>query len=189
MNEVANLLLQEKPALALLSISNHGRTYASVISKEVDTTFAHATKILGRMEQRGLVAFVEDEGDNRIKGVELTEQGKRVADALSALVAAVEDRGKKRKGNKNRKKKTIPASEPDGRILRLSRAVEEIYGGELKGKDSLGEEEYLRIGFRLGPYKREIARLQKLKNQKSLSSLKTRIEHLMMLREKLYTKN
>jgi hypothetical protein len=52
-----HLFLQEKPALALLTIGALEKTYASVITKEINSTFAHTTKILSKMEHYGLVKF------------------------------------------------------------------------------------------------------------------------------------
>ena len=73
------LFLQEKPTLTLLFIGSMEKTYASVISKEIDSTFAHTTRILAKMEHSGLIRFTFD---GRIKFVELTEYGKGVETAL-----------------------------------------------------------------------------------------------------------
>ncbi|MDY9928145.1 MarR family winged helix-turn-helix transcriptional regulator [Methanosarcina sp.] len=77
--DAEKLFLQEKPTLALLFIGSMGKTYASVISKEIDSTFAHTTRILSKMEQSGLIRFTFE---GRIKFVELTEYGKEVETAL-----------------------------------------------------------------------------------------------------------
>ena len=46
---VEKLFLQEKPTLTLLFIGSMGKDpYASVISKEIDSTFAHTTRILSK---------------------------------------------------------------------------------------------------------------------------------------------
>src|SRR4030042_5501984 len=78
-NNTEKLFLQEKPTLALLFIGSMGRTYASIISKEIDSTFAHTTRILAKMEQCGLIRFTFE---GRIKFVELTEYGGEVETAL-----------------------------------------------------------------------------------------------------------
>lgn len=83
-----NLFLQEKPTLALLAIWSHKRTYASVVTKEINSTFAHTTKILSKMEELGLVRFTVD---GRIKYVELTEYGLEVVDALKQLITSLKD--------------------------------------------------------------------------------------------------
>jgi DNA-binding MarR family transcriptional regulator len=77
--DAEKLFLQEKPTRALLFIGSTGKTYASVISKEIDSTFAHTTRILSKMEQSGLIRFTLE---GRIKFVELTEYGKEVETAL-----------------------------------------------------------------------------------------------------------
>ena len=104
------LFLQEKPTLALLFIGSMGKTYASVISKEIDSTFAHTTRILTKMEQCGLIRFTFE---GRIKFVELTEYGTEVETALKefrdiiAKEPAVESIDKEesevKDGKKNRK--------------------------------------------------------------------------------------
>ncbi len=81
------LFLQEKPTLALLTIWSLQKTYASVITKEINSTFAHTTKILSKMEEHGLVQFSVE---GRVKYVELTEHGYRVVEALKNLVMAIE---------------------------------------------------------------------------------------------------
>lgn len=78
-DDAEKLFLQEKPTLALLFIGSMEKTYASVISKEIDSTFAHTTRILTKMEQCGLIRFTFE---GRIKFVELTEYGKDVEIAL-----------------------------------------------------------------------------------------------------------
>jgi DNA-binding MarR family transcriptional regulator len=77
--DAEKLFLQEKPTRALLFIGSTGKTYASVVSKEIDSTFAHTTRILSKMEQSGLIRFTFE---GRIKYVELTEYGKKVETAL-----------------------------------------------------------------------------------------------------------
>lgn len=81
------LFLQEKPTLALLAIWSFQKTYASVITKEINSTFAHTTKILSKMEEYGLVQFSVE---GRVKYVELTDHGYRVVEALKNLIMAIE---------------------------------------------------------------------------------------------------
>jgi len=82
------LFLQEKPTRALLFIGSMGKTYASVISKEIDSTFAHTTRILAKMEQCGLIRFTSE---GRIKFVELTEYGREVEAALKEFRDLIEE--------------------------------------------------------------------------------------------------
>ena len=80
------LFLQEKPTLVLLAISSFKKTYASVITKEINSTFAHTTKILSKMEDYGLVKFTVE---GRVKYVELTEHGIKTVDSMKALIVAL----------------------------------------------------------------------------------------------------
>ncbi|ABE51629.1 HTH transcriptional regulator, MarR/SlyA family [Methanococcoides burtonii DSM 6242] len=81
------MFLQEKPTLVLLAIWFYGRTYASVITKEINSTFAHTTKVLSRMEEDGLVQF---SFEGRIKYVELTEKGTNVVSILKDLIISLD---------------------------------------------------------------------------------------------------
>ncbi|MGB3908207.1 MAG: MarR family winged helix-turn-helix transcriptional regulator [Methanomethylovorans sp.] len=81
------LFLQEKPTLALLAIWSFQKTYASVITKEINSTFAHTTKILSKMEEHELVKFTME---GRVKYVELTDLGFKVVEALKNLIIALE---------------------------------------------------------------------------------------------------
>lgn len=98
--DAEKLFLQEKPTLALLFIGSKGQTYASVISKEIDSTFAHTTRILSKMEQCGIL---KSTSEGRIKFVELTEYGKKVEAALKEFrniagkkIEEVEEEGKEK---------------------------------------------------------------------------------------------
>ncbi|MCL7410718.1 MAG: MarR family transcriptional regulator [Methanosarcinaceae archaeon] len=77
------LFLQEKPTLALLAINSLKKTYASVITKEINSTFAHTTKILSKMEEHGLVKFTVE---GRVKYVELTEHGIKTVDSMKNMM-------------------------------------------------------------------------------------------------------
>ena len=78
------LFLQEKPTLALLAISSLNKTYASVITKEISSTFAHTTKILSKMEEHGLVEFTVE---GRVKYVELTEHGMKTVETMKGMIS------------------------------------------------------------------------------------------------------
>ncbi|AKB20065.1 MULTISPECIES: hypothetical protein [unclassified Methanosarcina] len=94
--DAEKLFLQEKPTLALLFIGLMGKTYASIISKEIDSTFAHTTRILSKMKQSGLIRFTFE---GRIKFVELTEYGKEVENALKEFRNIIADGYPSREGS------------------------------------------------------------------------------------------
>lgn len=155
--EVENLFLQEKPTLALLTIWSLRKTYASVITKQINSTFAHTTKILSKMDDMGLVQFTSE---GRIKYVELTEYGVDVVTNLRdfittlgenlpekyrELVATVEE--EESEGTQlNRESKEILE-----RIKTLRNKIEEIYGQLVEANASED-----RIKLKLGPFSREI---------------------------------
>lgn len=172
------LFLQEKPTLALLFIGSMGKTYASVISKEIDSTFAHTTRILSKMEQCGLIRFTFE---GRIKFVELTKYGRDVETALkdfrdmiaqeplietaekeeSERKAAEEGKGEKA-AEEEEKEKLEKAKELDPlnaeileKIKSLISKIEGIHRGSLEQGDSRDT-----ISRKLGPYSRDIKKLQ-----------------------------
>jgi DNA-binding MarR family transcriptional regulator len=175
---VEKLFLQEKPTRALLFIGSMGKTYASVISKEIDSTFAHTTRILSKMEQCGLIRFTFE---GRIKFVELTGYGRDVENALKefrdiiaeepVIEKAQEDESEKENLKKGEGEK---ASEEEGnekleqaeeldplnaeileKIKNLRNKIESIYTSALEQRDSKDS-----ISRKLGPYSRDIKKLQ-----------------------------
>ena len=175
------LFLQEKPTLALLFIGSMGKTYASVISKEIDSTFAHTTRILAKMEQCGLIRFTFE---GRIKFVELTEYGKEVENALKDfrdIVAKESLMGTTEKAKSERDtaeevmeeewENTAGEEEKENlekveeldllnaemleKIKKLRSKIESIYVGALEHRDSKDA-----ISRKLGPYSRDIKKFQ-----------------------------
>lgn len=81
---VETLFLQEKPAKCLLLLKGAEEpTYASIIAREINTTYAHTLKVLSRLKRFGLIDFKRA---GRIKLVELTELGEGTAARLEALI-------------------------------------------------------------------------------------------------------
>jgi DNA-binding MarR family transcriptional regulator len=175
------LFLQEKPTLALLFIGSMGKTYASVISKEIDSTFAHTTRILAKMEQCGLIRFTFE---GRIKFVELTEYGKEVETALKDFrdiikkeyhIGTMEKEKPERNitegslkeewentAEKEEKEEFEKTEELDPlnaemleKIKKLNRKIESIYENAIEHRDSRDA-----ISRKLGPYSRDIKKLQ-----------------------------
>ncbi len=83
-----NLFMNEKPAKALIALSDRSRVwYARMLAKEIDTTYAHAVNLLDRFAELGLVVF---EKEGRIKIVRLTKEGEELANLVQALVRRLE---------------------------------------------------------------------------------------------------
>ncbi len=183
------LFLQEKPALALLTIGALEKTYASVITKEINSTFAHTTKILSKMEQYGLVKFTVE---GRVKYVELTERGTDVVEALKNLIITLE-------GDVPQGESVLEESQPDTtvtteidpesrhiqeRIENLRSKIETIYSGlSNSGADTDT------IARKLGPFSRDIKIIENLIGSSqstievavvnSLNDVRTRLEYLL----------
>lgn len=153
--DAEKLFLQEKPTLAMLFIGSMGKTYASVISKEIDSTFAHTTRILSKMEHSGLIRFTFE---GRIKFVELTEYGKEVETALKEFRNIIAEGYPSREKSLN-----AGEQEPEGK----SRKGEETKGKEI---NEWNEETEIEIEKELDPLSVEI--LGKVRN------LRTKIESI-----------
>jgi DNA-binding MarR family transcriptional regulator len=171
------LFLQEKPTLTLLFIGSMEKTYASVISKEIDSTFAHTTRILAKMEQSGLIRFTFD---GRIKFVELTEYGKGVETALNdfrnliseeIIVEKAQKEESEKEDLDESKRANIEEEEMEKfehveglnplnveileKIKNLTSKIESIHRGVLEQRDSKDA-----VSRKLGPYSRDIKKLQ-----------------------------
>lgn len=73
-----NIFLNEKPVMTLVTIRKSNKEiYASIISREIDTTYAHTVKIMARLEEQDLV---KSEKQGRKKILTLTDKGKRYGD-------------------------------------------------------------------------------------------------------------
>lgn len=147
------LFLQEKPALALLAIWSLQKTYASVITKEINSTFAHTTKILSKMEEHGLVKFSQE---GRVKYVELTDHGHKVVDALKALIIALEgDLPENYEGNdvteENTEDPAMAHIDIDEKVNKLYDRINSIYEDTVNNGADPDT-----IKRRIGPFSRDI---------------------------------
>jgi DNA-binding MarR family transcriptional regulator len=76
------LLLREKPALALLAVEEMEPAYAAIVAKRIDSTFPHTSSILSQLEDFGLI---KARPEGRVRYLQLTDRGKKVANALREL--------------------------------------------------------------------------------------------------------
>lgn len=190
-SEATSLILQKKPALTLLAVSREGETYASVISREIKSTFAHTTNILGKLEEQGLVKFEQDGSDNRVKRVGLTPRGETAAALVEELADVLEGKKAGKKRAAGRKKKTgvkKPASGFADKLETVRGQIELISKEELDGRDSISQEDFVRIGRRLGPYRRELRKIMETGSKgdaKKAGMLDGEIEKVFRERERL----
>lgn len=83
MNE-KKLFLKEKPVRAIITIRRYrGEVYCSLVSKKIDTTYAHTVKILSKLEEGDMI---ESEKKGRKKILTLTEKGEDYAEKLSDIM-------------------------------------------------------------------------------------------------------
>jgi len=80
---IAEFLFQEKPVKAILALKKADKPlYAAVISKEIDSTYAHTLNVVSALKELKLVNFQEN---GRIKQVFLTEVGLEIARTIEDL--------------------------------------------------------------------------------------------------------
>lgn len=176
---IENMFLRAKPARILLAIANQDKPYASNISKEVDATYAHTTSVLSEMEHCGLISFSQE---GRVKYIELTDLGNKIAKALRVLLDIF--------GGVEIFPKFEEVKELQDKITSLSSRMQRIYKEEFSGRKHLSVNESTRISRRLGPYCREVRKMDKINIQdkelrREFDELKKRIEELMLLKDKL----
>ena len=78
-----SLFFRDKPARLLVHIKKEHRSYASVLSRQINATYAHTKELLDRMHSLGLVTFSKT---GRTKYVTLTPLGKDLAEHFEALI-------------------------------------------------------------------------------------------------------
>jgi predicted transcriptional regulator len=84
--DLKQFYLKEKPVMALVTIRRaRGEIYCSIISKKIDTTYAHTVKTISRMEEDG---FVRSKKKGRKKILELTPKGIEFSDKFLDLIEA-----------------------------------------------------------------------------------------------------
>jgi len=81
---VSEMIFREKPVSLLLSLKDGGkRWYASSLARESGLSYVHATKLLNKLAEEGVVEF---DNDKKMKFVSLTPKGQRIVLALEELV-------------------------------------------------------------------------------------------------------
>jgi len=78
-----DLLLKENNTMILTSLLHSKKAvYVSALSKEINYTYSHLVKVLQEMERKNLVEF---EKHGRMKVIELTDKGKKVAESIEKI--------------------------------------------------------------------------------------------------------
>lgn len=82
-SDIFDVFFRKKPAMILVALRKSNKSkYGSVLAKEVDCTYSHAVKILQQMEKSKLVSF---EKQGRIKTINLTETGNKIAESIEKI--------------------------------------------------------------------------------------------------------
>ena len=120
------LFLREKPVLAILAIGEMEQAYAALVAKRIDSTFPHTSSILSELEAQGLI---KSRPDGRIRYLELTDRGKKVAKVLAEFSDLLQ--------------------KPNAEEQKLE-----------KLRQMAASTEGPNIAFRLGPLRRDLAKLK-----------------------------
>jgi len=88
--KLIHYFLREKPVMMLVKLRNFNKPrYASLLAKEVDCTYSHTVRILQILEENGLIEFVKK---GRIKIIELTKLGEKIAVIMEELVRTLKNK-------------------------------------------------------------------------------------------------
>ena len=68
----------------IIRLNKNNLRYASLLAKDVDCTYSHTVRILQIFARKGIVSF---EKKGRIKVVELTKEGRKIAKTLKKLIS------------------------------------------------------------------------------------------------------
>lgn len=87
-DSIRSIFTNEKPVMALVHLkSEETENYATKVSNNIETTFAHTVKILSRFEDIGLVT---SEKKGRKKMLNLTDTGEELAEKAQEFVAGLD---------------------------------------------------------------------------------------------------
>jgi DNA-binding PadR family transcriptional regulator len=121
------LFLREKPVLAILAVGELEPAYAALVAKRIDSTFPHTISILSQLEAQGLI---DSRHEGRIRYLELTDRGKKVAKVLQELSSLLQ--------------------RPDVRWTRLER-IKQLSASERSSEAA---------ALQLGPLRRDLAKIK-----------------------------
>ncbi|HYB58754.1 MAG TPA: hypothetical protein VEB88_00720 [Candidatus Acidoferrales bacterium] len=163
-NELTDVFLHKMPTSLLLTIRTYDRTYVSVLAKECNCTYPHAVKTLWGMEKLGLV---QSEKIGRVKYVQLTDQGKLIADSLNDLVRNLGA------SNVSIKNDVTHINQKINNVIHKVEAIQK----EVE-TSNFSREDGIRFNRKLGPYYRELNAIRLLLDTQSGSPLRSKVDML-----------
>ncbi|WP_198139498.1 MarR family transcriptional regulator [Ralstonia sp. A12] len=90
--EVAQMDVTHSQASCLVLLANGRCQTATDLGRELNTDIGSLTRMLSRMEKRGLIERVRSESDRRVVHLELTAAGRELADRMPAIYTHVLNR-------------------------------------------------------------------------------------------------
>ncbi|MBZ5795896.1 MarR family transcriptional regulator [Burkholderia contaminans] len=87
----AELGMTDTQARMLLLLANQSARTAADLARECDVDASAVTRMIDRMEQRGLLTRTRCDEDRRIVRLHITEPAQVLADRVPAIVSAVSD--------------------------------------------------------------------------------------------------
>lgn len=88
--DISELFMNTKPVLSLVAIRRAKQdVYVSIISKKIDTTYAHTCKIMEELDTEG---YIDKEQKGRKNLLYLTEKGEKVADKFEEVLEALDSK-------------------------------------------------------------------------------------------------
>ncbi|WGI18128.1 winged helix DNA-binding protein [Methanonatronarchaeum sp. AMET-Sl] len=152
----------------LLTVYHDGETYPTKVSHRTEGSYSHIVKTISELEELGLL---KSEVLGRRKVVCLTDEGREVAEMISDILDISDNNQVDDVG--------------DEKVQGILDKVEMIYRQELKGKDEISSDKARNLGKRLGPYKRELSKLEGEVNDDLLVEAKNRVDEVMELKNQL----
>lgn len=90
--EVAQMDVTHSQASCLVLLANGRCQTATDLGRELNTDIGSLTRMLSRMEKRGLIERARSESDRRVVHLELTEAGRDLANRMPAIFTRVLNR-------------------------------------------------------------------------------------------------
>jgi len=165
--ELKKTLFKEVPVKILLTVYREGETYPTEVSYSLKGSYSHIIKTVSKLEEVGLL---ESKISGRRKVIRFTDKGEKVAELIAGMLEINEN------GN---------STDEEKKVEEILKKIEEIYEKELKGKDGISQKKARNIGKRLGPYKRELGKLEGSTNTQLVDKARKRIDEIMELKNQL----
>lgn len=152
-----NPILQKVGTGVVIYLERRGRSNLSEIGRELQLSYSHLYYVIRDLEQRGVV---KTEKAGREKIVELTENGKMLADLLRQIRDILQ--GKNVKLSKEPTKKRKSKSKIEIYAEKIDKILEKYsYGGKISAKDARTLGRLRKLLLRTRPRNKRLSNLRK----------------------------